>query len=294
MKHSVSDLLKIPETLPGMPSWVTSRRGDTLEDMAFLSGAALCELHHVMTRADMPHDLLRARLALGSAEACMIFSGRPERSAELRDAVAFLQPGDLAGPAGDVHLSWQRAVARRVSDKGLGKALPELDSAQIKTWLETDRRPPINQAAMVLETVLIDAPKAELAALILADAVLAKALGWAYLVPLFASGLKRADLRKQGDDLRLACYRAITASAIQAVRLAADLHRRAAHLQAIAPKLRAKQAGKVVEMFLTQDAATPAALPLPDRAARRICDRLVSLGAIRELSGRDTFRLYGV
>jgi hypothetical protein len=41
---------------------------------------------------------------------------------------------------------------------------------------------------------------------------------------------------------------------------------------------------------------TPAALASlnSDRAARRFCDRLVGLGAIRELTGRDTFRLYGV
>jgi hypothetical protein len=33
---------------------------------------------------------------------------------------------------------------------------------------------------------------------------------------------------------------------------------------------------------------------MSDRAARRLCDRLVDLGTLRELTGRDTFRLYGV
>jgi len=32
-------------------------------------------------------------------------------------------------------------------------------------------------------------------------------------------------------------------------------------------------------MFLNRDAVAPSALPLPDRAARRLCDRLADLGA---------------
>jgi hypothetical protein len=131
-------------------------------------------------------------------------------------------------------------------------------------------------------------------ALILADGALAQALGWDHVVPLLAAGLKRADLRKRGDDLRLACHHALLSSVVEAVRQAADLARRAAHLNAVAPKLRAKGSGEAVEMFLTRDAMAPSALPLPDRAARRLCDRLVELGAVRELTGRDTFRLYGV
>uniref|UniRef100_UPI001CFAC1C6 DUF1403 family protein n=1 Tax=Salipiger thiooxidans TaxID=282683 RepID=UPI001CFAC1C6 len=89
-------------------------------------------------------------------------------------------------------------------------------------------------------------------------------------------------------------YRALVSSAAEAVRLSTNLARRAAHLKAVAPKLRAKGAADAVELFLKQDAVAPSVLPLPDRAARRLCDRLVDLGAVRELTGRDTFRLYGV
>ena len=78
--------------------------------------------------------------------------------------------------------------------------------------------------------------------------------------------------------------------------MAADLARRAEHLTAVAPKLRGKRAGEAVTLFLSRDAVAPAELTglMSDRAARRLCDRLVSLGAVRELTRRDTFRLYGV
>ena len=282
------------DTLPRMPAWVTSARAETLEDVAFLSGAALSRLHVVLGRAEVPQALLRDRLALRAAEACMAFSGRSERAGELRDAVHLLRPGDLPGPAGDTYLTWRRAVERPVSVAALGRALATVEPVQIATWLDAGQGAPVRRAAMVLEAVLTAAPRADVAALNLSDAALAQALGWDHLVPLLAAGLKRADLRKHGDDLRLACHRALISSAVEAVRLSADLARRAAHLKAVAPKLRAKGAGAAVEMFLTCDAVAPLALPLPDRAARRLCDRLVDLGAVRELTGRDTFRLYGV
>ncbi|TKA84156.1 DUF1403 family protein [Sulfitobacter sp. 15WGC] len=281
------------DTLPRLPEWVTSTRSGTLEDMAFLSGAALNHLHLLMARDDVPVTLIRARLALRAAEACVRFSGRPERAGELRDAVYFLRPGDLPGPAGATCLAWRRAVERPLSIKALGRALPTLEPSQIATWLDAGKGAPVTRAAMALEAVLREAPRAESPALILADAALAKALGWDRIVPLLAAGIKRVDLRKQGEELRLACHRALIASGVEVVRLSADLARRAAHLKAVAPKLRAKGAGKAVQMFLTRDAVAPSALPLPDRAARRLCDRLVDLGAVRELTGRDTFRLYG-
>lgn len=288
------------DTLPRMPAWVTSARLETLEDVVFLSGVALGHLHVVLGRAEVPQALLRDRLALRAAEACVAFSGRPERAGELRDAVHLLRPGDLPGPAGETYLAWRRVVERRVTLAHLHRALPEIEGARIAVWLDRPdprgavQRGPVARAAQVLEAVLTDAPRADVLALILADAALAQALGWDQIVPLLGAGLKRADLRRQGDYLRLACHRALITSAVEAVRLAADLARLAAHLKAVAPKLRAKGAGDAVEMFLTRDAVAPSALPLPDRAARRLCDRLVDLGAVRELTGRDTFRLYGV
>ena len=73
---------------------------------------------------------------------------------------------------------------------------------------------------------------------------------------------------------------------------------RAEKLLAVAPKLRAKPAARVVELLLTEDCVSPARAAkisgLSDRAARRLFDRLLELGALREISGRTSFRLYGL
>lgn len=284
------------DNLPRIPSWVTSTRVEAAEDVAFLSGAVLAHLHLVLGNESVPQSLLRARLALRSAEVCVTHQGRPERAADLRDAVAFLQPGDSPGPAGEIYRSWQCAVERPVTVKALQQASPEVGADQIATWLDAGQGAPVARAASVLEAVLSDRPRALPTALILADAALAQALGWSHVLPLLALGLKRTDLRKTASDLRLACNRAILAAAVEAAREAADLARRAARLKEVAPKLRAKGAEEAVAQFLAHDAVAPTALTSlrSDRAARRFCDRLVALGAVRELTGRDTFRLYGI
>jgi hypothetical protein len=289
------------DSLPRMPSWVTSARRENLEDVAFLSGAALVPLHLVQGREEVPHPLLRDRLALSAAEACVSFSGRPERAADLRDAVHLLRPGDLPGPAGAVYVMWRHAGRQPISMGVLAKALPQVAAESIATWLDVAKGGgPVGQATAVLETVLSAAPREEAVALILADAALARALSWKYVVPLLAAGLKPRDLRTSGEDLRRACHLAVARSAGEAVRMADDLARRAARLKSVAPKLRAKRAGDAVEMFLTRDAVSPSVtltapgVGMTDRAARRLCDRLVDLGVVRELTGRDSFRLYGL
>lgn len=284
----------IPVRVPHAPAWITLARGENVEDFAFNAGAALAHLEVVLAQTDVPHALLRDRLALSAAETCLDHAGRPESAGALRDTVHLMRPDDLPGPAGETYLRWRRAVARPLSVKAMHRALPDIDPATLAHWLDAGTGQPVTRAAQVLEAVLTDMPQAEDAALILADAALAQGLGWGHLVPLLATGLKRSDLRIGDADLKLACLRAVTVSALATVPIAAELLRKTQRLKAVAPKLRAKGAEAAVDIFLTHDAVAASALPLPDRAARRLCDRLVTLGAVRELTGRDTFRLYGV
>jgi hypothetical protein len=85
-------------------------------------------------------------------------------------------------------------------------------------------------------------------------------------------------------------------AALAALDLAQDLARRAPQLADAAPKLRAKGKAGAIEAPLADDAVSAAAplAGLSDRARRRLFDRLVSLTAARELTGRPTFRLYGL
>ena len=284
------------ETVPRMPTWVTSARPETPDDVAFLSGAALSYRYLLFTDESVPKTLLRARMALRAAEVSVTFSGRPEGVGELRDAVGFLQPGDSPGPAGQIYLSWHRAVERAFSTKMLHRALAEIDIEQIGTWLDAGKGAPVPRAAGVLQAVMEARPRDHTASLLLADAALAQALGWSQVLPLLALGLKRADLRKSGEELRLACHRAVVAATAEATGEATDLARGVARLKEVAPKLRAKGADEAVGLFLSRDAVAPTALTSlrSPRAARRFCERLVELGAVRELTGRDTFRLYGI
>ena len=80
--------------------------------------------------------------------------------------------------------------------------------------------------------------------------------------------------------------------------LAAAVSRQAQKLLDAAPKLRAKGAARVIEMLLANDCVAPAREAKRDKAldrgVRRLFDRLTELGAVRELSGRSSFRLYGL
>lgn len=289
-----------PPPLPPLPGWITAASDETLESAAFRSGAALAYLSLATATGDVPTELWRDRLAVLAAEVCVGFAGRREGAGTMRDALHLARPGDDPGPAGRVLRQWSRAVARPISVAGLARALEGVTPEWIALCLDAAGAAPVGKAARVIEAVLADSPHGETAALILADAVLARSLGGSHVLPLLSLALTARDLRLRGDDLRLACHRAALRGVGQALPIAGDLVRAAARLRAVVPKLRAKGAARAVDMFLSRDALAPVALAraipdsLSDRAARRLCERLVELGALRELTGRDTFRLYGV
>jgi hypothetical protein len=154
-----------------------------------------------------------------------------------------------------------------------------------------------------------DAPaaEAEILALSVFDLAIAIRLRWPRPVPLIATKILDPTLRSAGASRRPtpsgaawpnAAAGAIALAAASALDLAAHLSRGSSILLAVAPKLRSKPAAKIVDLLLAEDCVSPAEAarhaPMTDRAARRLFDRLVALGAARELTGRPTFRLYGL
>ncbi len=302
-------------TLSRLPGWVTSGRAETLETVAFRSGAALMVLDGFVSdpRHGVPVKLLANRLALKSATATSKLEGRLAREADIRDAYHLALPGEARGPDGDLLAFWREAVRMRTGGAGEVTYLIGAEYAgEVGVWLDagqerTRTHGPLAGCVAILRAVLENDDRAERVACLLSDIVLARALNWKTMLPVTAQRLTKValrDLTAEGQGAELAAQARILESIEAVIRLARDLARRAEALRAVAPKLRAKGSDAAVELFLTEDAVAPASMlsprirgtsiPMTDRAARRFCDRLVDLGVARELTGRLTFRLYGI
>lgn len=264
-------------------------------------------------RYGVPVKLLANRLALSAATATSKLEGRLAREADIRDAYHLTPPGEARGPDGDLLAFWRDAVWLGEGKAGEIADLVVTDFAgEVGVWLDAGlarvrTHGPLSGCMAVLRAVLDVDDRAERIACLLSDIVLARALNWKTVLPVSAQRLTKAMLRnltrgEQGGEL--AVQARILESIEETVRLARDLARRAEALRAVAPKLRAKGSDAAVDLFLTEDAVAPASMlsprirgtsvPMTDRAARRFCDRLVELGVARELTGRPTFRLYGI
>lgn len=311
------------EAIQGPPVWLQQDRLPlTADDAQFRAGAALSALDGILRREPHWAPLLRRRLALSAAASCIQLQGRREAETALRDAMLLTRPGDDVGPAGRIHLAWRMLATRRVEDFDAMRLMEIADLF----GLRVDRRlgetmqglvadtasSPVAAATRAAAMLVAERPEAEGLALWLADLVLARRLGWAHAVPLLSTQILAGSLRQGPDGRRpkpgetpewaIGGAFALARAAADACERAADLARRAGRLLDAAPKLRAREADAIVGLLLEEDAITPtaeavavsAARHMSDRALRRLFDRLVSLGVVRELSGRSTFRIYGL
>jgi hypothetical protein len=304
-------------TVPGVPAWARPRGAVEREaEAGYFAGAALISLDNLVRSDLVWAGVWRQRLALTCAAAAARLVGRREEQEALRDAHFFRAPGDEPGPAGDLLLAWRRLAGRptRLDAATLRPVAETLcvrwDDALAAILAEAQGLAASSQPAPLLAAEIAAAlyrqrPDAELLAFWLADLLTAQMLRWPTPVPLLmgqaGSGVfKTADGRRRirpgGEGWRRAVLLAYAQAARDACDLGADLARRAGRLIAVAPKLRAKGAGEVVSLLLNDDAVPSSwsSARLSDRGARRLFERLGKLGAVRELSGRPAFRLYGL
>ncbi|UZF95510.1 DUF1403 family protein [Bosea sp. NBC_00550] len=299
-----------------VPAWAVPRGAiaDPAE-AAFIAGAALNSLDQLVRAAPPWAGAWRQRLALQCAAAAASLVGRTEGEGALRDAWLLRADGD-PGPAGNLLAAWRRLAERdpQINTDALRSAVRLLGLAwsndlaalpeRLDNLTRSMRPAPLLAAAAAAEVQRIR-PDAHLLGWWLADQVLARRMHWAVAVPLFVKHARGPAFRSAGDRSRIrpgedgferAVCVALALAAAEACRLADEIAPRAARLTAVAPKLRAKGAGEVIQLLFDEDAVagTLQTKSLTRWGSRRLFERLTNLDAVRELSGRATFRLYGL
>lgn len=279
-----------------------------------MAGAALNSLDNLV-RADLP-GAWRQRLALKCAAAAVSLAGRTETEAQLRDAWHLRSPGADPGPAGHIFAAWKRLAARSsgVSPEALRSVVALLglrwseDLGRLPEDLDdvtrSGRPAPLIAAQVMIEVQRLR-PDAPLLGWWLADQAMAQTMRWPVSVPLLVTQARgaafhgwgeRSRVRPDGEGFERAVCVALALAAAEACKIAGEIAPRAARLVDVAPKLRAKGAREAIRLLLEED-AVPGTLQtqhLTRWGSRRLFDRLTALEAVRELTGRASFRLYGL
>lgn len=283
-----------PLYLQPLPRWITvaarpgvKQAAADRDDAPFAAGAAVHALD-TMLRADLPWlGCWRMRLALKAGVSAARLLRIDTDEAVLRDALHLTRPGDDPGPAGRLHALLRRWAGR-----------------------------PVRLAEETGSAILAEAGQGrgagELAALLAADRALADRLGWAQPLPLHLAAIHDPALRRgpgghrpRADDAGWTLVRqaVLLTGASLAYAKAVTLSRRAVALTDAFSRLRSRDGGEAaLRLILSGDSVAPWRMAGTgkgeglgsDRAARRFCEGLHAAGALRLLTDRPAFRVYGL
>jgi len=294
--------------------------GQGFEDQGFAAGAAAALLDRVVRRQEKCGGVWRQRLAVSAAAAGVKRVGRVEDEAALRDVWCLRPSGPgllvdgstVLDPAGSFVLAWRRLVtlpaeallstgnlAASIGDFGLADA--EAIAADITGELQriaASSNPVfamVGEALELLQTVALGMERDFWPWL--ADAMTANAFNWPRAVPLFGAqpGGRRSRLAGR-ETFRQPCLAASFGPLCRPSTCRPSL---AAVLTGCS--LSRRDCGPRGPISSSKTAVRRCACRLPTdrrherpRGLRRLFERLVELGAVRELSGRSTFRMYGL
>jgi hypothetical protein len=303
LRESASDAsAKSLKILP-LPKWAIGRGhartvrsgqgpnslGQGLTDDAFAAGAALFALDQILRAEPVFLGALRMRIALHAAVAASRLLRVRRDEAELRDTLQLTRAGDEPGLAGRGHILMRRLCA--CPTRLAGAVLDDIGSLGKSDGLT------------------------ELLALVQADIALAERLGWNQPLPLHVLVIHDPAFRRGEEGRRIRIGEpgwgeigpaVMARAAVHAHQLAVTLAGRAERLIAAAGTLRTRDGGAGVVLILRDDCVAPWRMTgeggavrrghgmSSDRAARRLCESLHAQGALRRLTPRPAFRLYGL